>query len=107
MPLQEFWYDDPDLLWAYRKSYIEKEKQKIEIQKELINFQAWLQGYYNYVAIVSSLNKNSKYFSQPIELNPKIKTEKEKKLEIAQKIKERAKVGKMILQQRREDKGRL
>ena len=104
MPLQEFWYDDPDLLWVYRKSYMEKEKQSIEIQKEMINFQAWLQGYYNHIAIVSSLNENAKYFSEPIELNPKPKTQKEKNLEIAQKIKNNMKKGKSILERQRSEK---
>mgnify|MGYP006990122385 CR=1 FL=1 len=45
MPLQEFWNDDPDLLWTYRTLYIEKNKQEVEMQKEIINFQAWLQGF--------------------------------------------------------------
>lgn len=105
MPLQEFWYDDPDLLWAYRNVYLEKEKQKIEIEKETINFKAWLQGYYNYIAIGNALNKNGRYLTEPIEMNPKSKTEKDKKLETAQRIKERLKKGKMILQRRSEKKG--
>lgn len=102
MPLQEFWYDNPDLLWAYRNSYLEKEKQKIEMQKEMINFQSWLQGYYNCIAIGSALSKNVKYLEQPIELNSKPKTRKEKNWETAQKIKENLKRGRAILQQRSE-----
>ena len=103
MPLQEFWYDDPVLLWVYRNSYIEKQKQELETQKHIINFQAWLQGYYNYVAIENAFSKNGKYLSEPINFNPK--TEKEKKLEVAKKIKERAMKGKAILdKQRRENK---
>lgn len=100
MPLQEFWNDEPDLLWAYRKSYIEKE----EFKKEMINFQSWLQGYYNRMAIVSSLNDKVKYLSEPIELNLKPKTQKEKKLEIAQKIKDKMKKGRAILEQQRSEK---
>ena len=105
MPLQEFWNDDPDLLWAYRISYMEKEEQKMKIKREIINFQAWLQGYYNRMAIVSSLNEKVQYLSEPIELNPKPKTQREKNLEIAQKIKNNMKKGKNLLQQRSEKKG--
>ncbi len=101
MPLQEFWNDEPDLLWAYRNSYMNKEKQNIQAQKEIVNFQAWLQGYYNYIAIGNALSKNGKYLSQPIELDSKPKTEYEKKIEIAQRIKERAMKGKVILEQQR------
>ena len=101
MPLQEFWNDEPDLLWAYRNSYMEKEKTKIQTQKEIINFQTWLQGYYNYIAIGNALSKNGKYLSQPIALDNKSKTEHEKKMEIAQRIKERAMKGKVILEQQR------
>lgn len=102
MPLQEFWNDDPDLLWAYRKSYMEKEQSK----QEMINFQSWLQGYYIRIAIASVFNEKAQYLTQPIELNAKPKTEKEKKLEIAQKIKSNMKKGKKILeQQRSENKG--
>ena len=104
MPLQEFWYDDPDLLWAYRNVYMEKEKQKIEIEKEMINFQSWLQGYYNRIAIVSSMNEDVQYLSEPMELNPKPKTEKERKLEIAQKIKNNMKKGRTLLEQQRSEK---
>ena len=104
MPLQEFWYDDPDLLWAYRNVYMEKEKQEKKKKKEMINFQTWLQGYYNHIAIVSSLNENVIYFSEPIELNPKPKTQKEKNLEIAQKIKNNMKKGKSILERQRSEK---
>ena len=104
MPLQEFWYDDPDLLWAYRKSYIEKEKAKFQGQREMVNLHAWLQGYYNHIAIVSSLDKNTKYLSQPIELDAKPKTEKDKKIEIARKVKERIIKGKLILEQQRSEK---
>lgn len=106
MPLQEFWYDDPDLLWAYRNVYIEKEKQEIEIKREMINFQTWLQGYYNRIAIVSSMNEKVQYLTQPIELNSKPKTKREKNLEIAQRIKNNMKKSKSILElQRSEKKG--
>lgn len=105
MPLQEFWYDDPDLLWAYRNSYLEQEKQRYEIKQEMINFQCWLQGYYNQIAIASCLSKNIKYLSEPIQFNSKPKSKQEEKQEIAQKIKDNLRKGKAILQQRSEIKG--
>lgn len=97
MPLQEFWNDDPDLLWAYRKSYTLKE----ELKQETISFQAWLQGYYNRIAIISVLDKNIKYLPKPINLNKSNKSEKEEKLEIAQRIKNNMKKSKEILEQQR------
>lgn len=101
MPLQEFWNDNPDLLWAYRKSYVLKE----ELKQETISFQSWLQGYYNRIAIISVLDKNIKYLTKPINLNKSNKSEKEEKLEIAQRIKNNMKKSKEILeQQRSEDK---
>ena len=106
MPLQEFWNDDPDLLWAYRNVYAEKEKQRIDEKKETINFQCWLQGLYNFNAIAGALSKKHKYLYKPIELNPKLKTKKEKNMEIAEKIKENIKKGRILLeQQRSENKG--
>lgn len=104
MPLQEFWYDDPDLLWAYRNVYMEKEKQKIEIEQETINFQSWLQGLYNFNAIAGALSKDQKYLDSPIDLNSKPKTEKEIKMEIAQRIRNNIKKGKTILEQQRSEK---
>lgn len=104
MSLQEFWYDDPDLLWTYRNVYMEKEKQKIEIEREMINFQSWLQGLYNFNAIAGALSKEPKYLDSPIDLDAKPKTEKEKKIEIAQKIKNNIKKGKTILERQRSEK---
>lgn len=104
MPLQEFWYDDPDLLWAYRNVYMEKEKQKIEIERETMNFQSWLQGLYNFNAIAGALSKEPKYLDSPIDLNSKPKTEKDIKTEIAQRIKNNIKKGKTILEQQRSEK---
>ena len=101
MPLQEFWYDDPDLLWAYRDAYIAKEKEKIELEKEMINYQAWLQGLYNFHAIAGVLGEKHKYLEQPIDLKPK--TGKEKKLATAQKIKENMKKSQEILKQQRSE----
>ncbi len=96
MPLQEFWNDDPDLLWTYRNSYMQKMEQDIKLQQEIINYQSWLQGLYIQKAIASNFSKQVKYFEKPIDFNEKPKT----KQEIAQRIKERTKQGQMILQQR-------
>ena len=104
MPLQEFWNDEPDLLWAYRNVYMEKKKQNIQAKKEMMNFQAWLHGYYNRIAIGSIFNENIKYLNEPIELNAKPKTQKEINLEIAQRIKGNMKKGKVILEQQRSEK---
>lgn len=105
MSLQEFWYDYPDLLWTYRNLYLERIKQETEYKQQMLNYQAWLQGLYNYHAIASAFSKDSTYLEKPIELNAKLKTKQEQNLEIAQRIKERAIKGKMILQQRSENKG--
>ncbi len=75
------------------------------MQKETMNFQAFLQGLYIQKAVASVFIKEEKYFDKPIEFDKKPKTLREQKLEIAQKIKERAMQGKAILQQRRESKG--
>lgn len=102
MPLQEFWNDDPDLLWTYRNLYMQKMEQDIEIEKQMINYKAWLQGFYNYNAIASAFSKNAKYFDKPIEFNTKPKTVEERKQELMQKIKEQKLRGQMLLKQRSE-----
>lgn len=66
------------------------------------NYQSWLQGYYNHMAIISALSKEVKYLEQPLKLNTNPKTKREQKLEIAQKIKENLQKGRAILQQRSE-----
>lgn len=97
MPLQEFWNDDPDLLWVYRTLYIENLQRDIEVQRETINFQSWLQGLYTCRAIGSIFSKNVEYFSKPIDLQDKPAT----KLDLEHKIRERLSHKKMLLQQRR------
>ena len=57
MPLGEFWNEDPNLLWVYRNLYIQKIEQDIVLEKQMINYKAWLQGFYNNRAIVSALSK--------------------------------------------------
>lgn len=103
MPLQEFWNDDPDLLWTYRNLYMQKMEQDLEIEKQMINYKAWLQGLYNNRAIVSALSKEVQYFEKPIELNSKPKTVEEKRKELMDKIKEQKIRGQMLLKQRSEN----
>jgi hypothetical protein len=95
MPLQEFWYDDPELLWVYRFSYEEKMKEKAMEQ----NSNAWLYGYYNYIAINAALSKNGKYLDKPIELNKEEK--KDTKLDIANRIKANMARAKQIIKKER------
>lgn len=102
MPLQEFWNDDPDLLWTYRNSYMQKIEQDIELQKQMINYKAWLQGFYNYNAIASAFSKNAKYFDKPIELNEKTKTIQEQNQLVTEKAKASAMRIQMLLKQRSE-----
>lgn len=51
MPIIEFWEEDPNLLWVYRKSYMER----LKIERETINYNAWLNGLYVFDAISVSL----------------------------------------------------
>lgn len=103
MPLQEFWNDDPDLLWTYRNLYMQKMEQDLEIEKQMINYKAWLQGLYNNRAVVSALSKDVQYFEKPIELNSKPKTVEEKRKELMDKIKEQKIRGQILLKQRSEN----
>lgn len=97
MPLQEFWNEDPDLLWVYRTSYM----QKKEIEIELKNYEAWLYGMYNYIAIGNAFSKNGKYLNKPIELNKKQENTTQEKYEVAKRIKEKTRQGKIILEQQK------
>lgn len=72
MSIEEFWEKDPELFWAYRFSYI----NKIKRQEELNNYNAWLQGLYNYegvsIALANSFGKSKlKYPTQPYGLEEK------------------------------------
>ena len=103
MPLQEFWNDEPDLLWVYRNSYMRKTEEEAKLQKEIMNTNAWLQVYYVYIAVCSAFSKNTQYPDKPIELEEKTKLEKNK--EVENKIKQQLLNAKLLLEQRREKKG--
>ena len=90
MSTREFWEDDPELLWAYRKSYMEKMK----LQQETDNFNAWLNGLYVYVATNSCLSHKA-YILQPYDFSKK--TKKQIVEERENNIKEQLKRGKRAL----------
>ncbi len=95
MPIREFWNEEPDLLWAYRNSYVEK----LEIERDKDNYNAWLQGAYIFDAISKSLynsfgRKDGKralnYMEKPYDLKKSEKElEQERIFENERKIKER------------------
>lgn len=53
MTVEQFWFDDPQLLKVYYKKYIRN-----------LSYTAWLNGYYNYIAqgvvMERAFSKNSK-----------------------------------------------
>lgn len=84
MSYDEFWNKDPELFFSYRFSFM----KKVEIDQEKINYQAWLNGLYNYVAHATALSNafggNSRqrvdYLHEPINFNePKTKVDTEEK----------------------------
>lgn len=97
MSTKEFWEESPELFWAYRFSYINKYKEKIEYDNE----QAWLQGAYFYEALSSSLSsvlggKKTSYRNKPFELS-KTSSTTEKANALEEQIKARAKKIKELL----------
>ncbi len=94
MSNKEFWEEEPNLLWTYRNSYMEK----LKAERDKINHTAWLNGLYVYEAVSKSIYNNFKketlpvqeYTNKPYDFD---KTEeelrKEKQLEVEEKIKER------------------
>lgn len=64
MSVKEFWEDDPDLFWAYRFSYY----NKMKIQQEIFNNDAWLQGAYFHeavsVALCNAFSKKKVQYSE-------------------------------------------
>ena len=93
MPLQEFWYENPDLLWVYRTSFVNRRKEEVEYQHECINYQAWLTGVYVQLAIGSALNKKVHYPEKPYDINDK----KASKINLEQKIRKQLSKGKELI----------
>lgn len=95
MPIKEFWNEDPDLLWAYRKSYMDKMK----IQSEIDNYNAWLSGVYIYDAISKTIYNNFgrketqpilNYVEKPFDFS-KVKSKEELEKERIKKIEDEIK----------------
>ena len=61
MPVKEFWDDVPELLWTYRKSYMDE----LRLQRELDNYNAWLNGLYVYDAISKCMYNSFRKETQP------------------------------------------
>ena len=101
MQIREFWEEDPELLWAYRKSYMDK----LEQQKEFQNINNWLLGIYIYDAVSKSIynnfNKNGKtltYMKEPLDFSKtQEEIEREKIKEMEEQIKNRNKEIKKML----------
>lgn len=78
MSVKEFWENDPDLFWAYRFSYINKQKK----EQEIMNTKAWLQGAYIYEAVSVALSNafsktKSTYSKEPYNLKKEESREQE------------------------------
>lgn len=78
MSYDEFWNKDPELFFSYRFSYL----KRIEIQREEINYNSWLNGLYNFRAYAVALHnafdgKNAplEYFKKPIDFKNEDKEE--------------------------------
>lgn len=106
MSTREFWNEEPELLWAYRKSYIDQ----LNVSKDIENYKAWLNGLYVFDAvskcIYNSFGRKEtqqalNYIEKPYDFYSKTKTkeevEKEERLRIEEQIKERNKKIKEIL----------
>lgn len=106
MPLQEFWNENPDLLWVYRTSFVNRRKEEIEYQHECINYQAWLNGVYIQQAVGALFNKKIKYPDKPFDINENKKKTKISKIGLEQKIKMQINKGREILNQKEKIDGR-
>ena len=91
MPLQEFWYENPDLLWVYRTSFINREKAR----GDEIDYQAWLIGCYVKHAIASYFSGGkAKYPTKPLSSTS---VARDKGMLLQERIKAQLNKGKQIL----------
>lgn len=75
MTTQEFWYEDPSLMWSYHIFYEKKQQAEFETS----NVKAWLNGLYGFEALSKSLHnafrqkgkKALNYSELPIDFNKK------------------------------------
>lgn len=107
MSTVEFWEEEPDLLWAYRKSYMERKKQ----EADTINFQCWLAGAYIYqafsVVLANAFAKKGstpqKYIEKPFEINMSAEERKRAQREkIENSIRNSLTINKNLIKQKRE-----
>lgn len=111
MSSKEFWNEEPELLWAYRKSYIDQ----LKMQNEMSNYNAWLNGVYVFDAVSKSIynafgrketQQALNYIEKPYDFNekPKSKEEKEKEqqLKLEEQIRESLQRTKNILKRNKE-----
>ena len=117
MTAKEFWEEEPTLMWAYRKSYMDKMK----IQLEMNNQNDWLQGLYIYRALSaviydSFVRKDGQppmgYLDKKLDIYGDKNTQKERQLQIIkdreESIKESLQRGKRVLQEEKEkSKGQI
>lgn len=90
MSLSDFWSNsDPSLFYAYKKAY----NNEVDVKREEINFQSWLQGSYIQSAISDLLrekNTEPSYPTSPIDFKEIIRrnllTDEEKQNEDYQKM---------------------
>lgn len=90
MSSKEFWNDNPDLFWAYRFSYYNREKNK----QQQMNYNAWLQGAYIYEAVSVALNnafnkQKASYAKLPYGIELESKTNEKKANDVVIKLKDR------------------
>lgn len=102
MSTTEFWNEEPSLLWTYHSLYMRKE----EIEKQKIDFNAWLQGYYVCKAIATCFSKGQKYPKQPMFTEQINKNNKSNKAMIADKVRESLNRSKKILESRGRSEGK-
>lgn len=92
MTAEGFWEQDPSLCVAYRKAY----EQRVEREREMMNYSAWLQGRYIYDALCAVHpiyhtfakrgTKAAPYHEKPIKF---YKNEEEMRLDEEQKLREK------------------
>ena len=51
----DFWENDPQLYWAYYFSYIKKTEIELNMQRESMQLNCWLQGKINEIAFETAL----------------------------------------------------
>lgn len=112
MSTSDFWEEEPTMMWAYQKSYIDKKK----IEAETSNFNAWLQGVYFFQAVSISLYNNLGRNKSTIKTYPKEpynlfkdpeELRKEEILETEAKIRERNReIAKLLKEQKQKAEGK-